>query len=158
MDIWIKWCLVNIKQGLDRAVMWKYNNQPVGAPCRPLLLCVIYISSIVYNTLCILTVLFNKTIWFLAFDTLFKLIIIIYYQSMHHCYYICILSHFKSYFSLASIFITRKKKIYVCVYVYVYVYVYIYIYIYIYIYLYIYIIGPYEIRFISKFIFFYTLF
>ncbi len=112
MDIWIKWCLVNIKQGLDRAVMWKYNNQPVGAPCRPLLLCVIYISSIVYNTLCILTVLFNKTIWFLAFDTLFELIIIIYYQSMHHCYYICILSHFKSYFSLTSIFIT-KKEIYI---------------------------------------------
>ncbi len=37
----------------------------------------IYISSIVYNTLCILTVLFNKTIWFLVFDTLFELIIIV---------------------------------------------------------------------------------
>ncbi len=108
--------------------MWKYNNQAVGAPCRPLL-CVIYISSIVYNTLCILTVLFNKTIWFLAFDTLFELIIIIYYQSMHHCYYICILSHFKSYFSLATIFITRKKKkkkkkIYIYIYIYIYLYLY----------------------------------
>ncbi len=37
VDIWIKWCLVNIKQGLDRAVMFKNNHQAVGAPCRPLL-------------------------------------------------------------------------------------------------------------------------
>ncbi len=34
-----------------------------------------YISSIVYYTLCVLTVLFNKTLLFLAFDTLFELII-----------------------------------------------------------------------------------
>ncbi len=103
MDIWIKWCLVNIKQGLDRAVMFKNNHQAVGAPCRPLLLCVIYISSIVYNTLCILTVLFNKTIWFLAFDTLFELIIIA--SLLLYMYF----NHFKSYCSLTSIFITTKN-------------------------------------------------
>ncbi len=34
-----------------------------------------YISSVVCNALCILTVLFNKTKLFLAFDTLFELII-----------------------------------------------------------------------------------
>ncbi len=53
---------LGIKQRLDRAVMCKNNNQAVTVPCRPLLLCVMNISSIVYNTLCILTVLFNKTI------------------------------------------------------------------------------------------------
>ncbi len=26
VDIWIKWCLVNIKQGLDRAVMCRNNS------------------------------------------------------------------------------------------------------------------------------------
>ncbi len=55
--------------------MCKNNQQAVDAPCRPLLLCVMNISSIVYYTLCILTVLFNKPIRFLAFDTLFELII-----------------------------------------------------------------------------------
>ncbi len=46
-NILIKWCLVNIKQGLDRVVMWK-NNQAVGAPLQALL-CIMYISSIVYT-------------------------------------------------------------------------------------------------------------
>ncbi len=41
MDILSKWCLVNIKQGLDR----------VEIITRPLLSCVIYISSIVYYVL-----------------------------------------------------------------------------------------------------------
>ncbi len=50
-----------------RAVMGKYNHQTTGAPCRPVLLCVIYISSFVFNTLCILTVLLNKSIQVLAF-------------------------------------------------------------------------------------------
>ncbi len=44
-----------------RAVMGKYNHQTTGAPSRPVLLCVIYISSFVFNTLCILTVLLNKS-------------------------------------------------------------------------------------------------
>ncbi len=103
VDIWIKWCLVNIKQGLDLAVMCKNNNQAVGALCRPLLLCVIYISSIVYYAICILTVLFNKSIWFIAFNTLFELITIA---------SLLLYMYFKNCCSLTSIFITTKNNYY----------------------------------------------
>ncbi len=53
---------------------YKYNSLTIRP--RLALKCVMYISSIVFNTLCILSDLFNKTIRFLAFDSLFELIII----------------------------------------------------------------------------------
>ncbi len=85
-----------------------------------MLLCVIYISSIVYNTLCILTVLFNKTIWFLAFDTLFELIII----AIIYVFYVIL----KAIVHLNLFLLPQKNKNII-------------------------IIGPYEIRFISIFLY-----
>ncbi len=55
-----------------------FNSKSNSLTIRPRLAleCVMYISSFVFNTLCILSDLFNKTIRFLAFDSLFELIII----------------------------------------------------------------------------------
>ncbi len=55
---------------------FNYKSDSLTIWPRLALKCVMYISSIVFNTLCILSDLFNKIIWFLAFDSLFELIII----------------------------------------------------------------------------------
>ncbi len=66
--------LVDIKQGLDRAVKCIIIARPLAPPtgiCYNALLALLFIIH------CFLTVLFHKTILLLSFDSLFELTIIV---------------------------------------------------------------------------------